>query len=308
MPPLIEVRGLVKQFGHVAAVSGLDFQVNAGECVGLLGPNGAGKTTTLEILEGLRRPSAGEVYLFCLRWSQHEKELRQRIGVQLQSTRFTEVATVNEVLQLFHSFYENPLTAETVLGRVQLEAKRRARVGTLSGGQQQRLALAVALIGNPELLFLDEPTTGMDPQSRRALWDVLVALKRDGRTILLTTHYLEEAAVLCDRVLIVDHGRLLASGTPAELIARHGGNARVFIRTSPAARMEWFDPSHPVLEGRSGDDQLIFMVREPHRAVPGLLERISQAGAELLSLTVTPPSLEDVFINLTGRALREDGT
>jgi ABC-2 type transport system ATP-binding protein len=215
----LRVRRLRKAYKDVIAVDGLDLDVRSGECFGLLGPNGAGKTTTIEICEGLNEPDAGEVEVLGLRWDAAGPDLRQRLGIQLQDTQLSEKLTVVETLRLFRSFYRQGPSIDDVVGLVQLGEKRAARVGALSGGQKQRLALACALVGDPELLFLDEPTTGLDPQARRQLWDLIVEFKRCGRTVVLTTHYMDEAEVLCDRVAIVDHGRVIALGTPLELMA-----------------------------------------------------------------------------------------
>src|SRR5512143_1515856 len=227
--PALFVRDLRKFYGDVRAVDGLDLSVAAGECFGLLGPNGAGKTTTIEICEGLLAPDTGRVELLGLRWQHHERELRQRLGIQLQETQLGEKLTVEETVRLFRSFYARGREVEDVIGVVQLEEKRSARVGKLSGGQKQRLALACALVGDPELLFLDEPTTGLDPQSRRMLWEVVLAFKQQGGSVLLTTHYMDEAERLCDRVGVLDHGRMIALGTPRELIASLGGEQIVEI-------------------------------------------------------------------------------
>src|ERR671917_1221033 len=220
----LSVRGLHKRFGSVVAVDGLDLEIQRGECFGLLGPNGAGKTTTIEICEGLTAADSGDVEVLGRRWSTHERELRELLGIQLQDTQLAEKLTVEETLKLFRSFYRRGRDVADVLGVVQLEEKRRARVGTLSGGQKQRLALACAIVGDPELLFLDEPTTGLDPQARRQVWDLIEALKAAGRTIVLTTHYMEEAERLADRVAIVDHGRAIALGTPRELVQSLGAD------------------------------------------------------------------------------------
>ncbi|MHC5537947.1 ABC transporter ATP-binding protein, partial [Singulisphaera rosea] len=223
----IRVKDLRKRYpgrdSPVDAVNGLDLEVRTGECFGLLGPNGAGKTTTVEILEGLNRPTSGDVEILGLRWEHDERALRERIGVTLQETRFPEKQTAREMVRLFRSFYREGLEPEDVLGRVSLEGKANSFVDQLSGGQQQRLAVAVALVGDPELLFLDEPTTGLDPQSRRQLWDVIRDLHARGRTTVLTTHYMDEAERLCDRVAIIDHGKVIALGSPAELISKLGG-------------------------------------------------------------------------------------
>ena len=213
---------LVKRYGDVVAVDGLSFAVNRGECFGLLGPNGAGKTTTIEILEGLLEPDAGEVEILGLRWRTHERELRQRLGIQLQETQLTEKLTVEETLRVFRSFYHRGRTIDELLRIVELESKRASWVGKLSGGQKQRLAIACALAGEPDLLFLDEPTTGLDPQSRRQLWELLKEFRAGGGTIVLTTHYMDEAETLCDRVAIVDRGRVIGQGAPRDLIASLG--------------------------------------------------------------------------------------
>ena len=215
----LRVRNLRKRFKDVVAVDGLDLEVNICECFGLLGPNGAGKTTTIEICEGLTQADSGDVQVLGMTWAERGNELRQRLGIQLQDTQLSDKLTVEETLQMFRSFYEQGPTVDEVITRVQLDDKRRARIAALSGGQKQRLALACALIGGPDLLFLDEPTTGLDPQARRQLWDLINLFKREGRTILLTTHYMDEAEHLCDRVAIMDHGRVIALGTPNELMA-----------------------------------------------------------------------------------------
>jgi ABC-2 type transport system ATP-binding protein len=214
---------LTKRYGDLVAVNGLSLTVHRGECFGLLGPNGAGKTTTIEILEGLLTPDAGDVEVLGMRWKTHERALRQRLGIQLQETRLADKLSVEETLRLFRSFYDRGRTVEELLAIVELEAKRASWVGKLSGGQRQRLAIACALAGAPDLLFLDEPTTGLDPQSRRQLWGVLERFRsEEGGTVVLTTHYMDEAEVLCDRVAVVDHGRIIALGAPKELIAQLG--------------------------------------------------------------------------------------
>ncbi len=214
------VRGLRKSYGSVVAVDGLDLEVRTGECFGLLGPNGAGKTTTIEICEGLLARDGGDVEVLGRTWEKNSSELKQLLGIQLQDTQLSEKLSVNETLSLFRSFYSEPRTVDDVIGMVQLEEKRDARVGTLSGGQKQRLAFACALVGNPQLIFLDEPTTGLDPQSRRQFWTLIESLRESGRTIVLTTHYMDEAERLCDRIAIVDHGHVIALGTTRELMDR----------------------------------------------------------------------------------------
>jgi ABC-2 type transport system ATP-binding protein len=216
---VLKVRALRKRYADVVAVDGIDLDVSAGECFGLLGPNGAGKTTTVEICEGLTTPDAGEVVVLGRTWAANASELRERLGVQLQETQFLDKLTVSETLSLFRSFYRNGLAPAEAMDLVRLGDKRTARVRDLSGGQRQRLALACALIGSPELMFLDEPTTGLDPQARRQVWELVEDFKRNGRTILLTTHYMEEAERLCDRVAIMDHGHVIAHGAPSSLAA-----------------------------------------------------------------------------------------
>ena len=233
--PALSLSGLRKAFADVVAVDGIDLEVQRGECFGLLGPNGAGKTTTIEICEGLTAPDAGTVSLLGLSWQSSSPQLRQRIGVQLQETQFPEKLTVEEILHLFRSFFQRGISIEETIRMAQLEEKRHARIGTLSGGQKQRLAMACALVGDPDLLFLDEPTTGLDPQARRHLWDLVDQLRSAGRTIILTTHYMDEAERLCDRVAIMDHGKIIALGTPQQLIASIGGDHVVefAIETDP---------------------------------------------------------------------------
>ena len=238
MNPAIRVRGLVKTYPArppVEAVRGLDLEVQVGECFGLLGPNGAGKTTTLEIIEGLLDATAGEVEVLGLKWGTNDTEIRAKIGISLQETRLSDKLTVRETVTLFRSFYATGLTPDEAIARVSLEEKANAYVDKLSGGQRQRLAVATALVGDPELLFLDEPTTGLDPQSRRQLWDVIRALKDRGRSVVVTTHYMDEAERLCDRVAVVDHGKVIALGTPAELIARVGGEHVIDLDIDPAS-------------------------------------------------------------------------
>jgi ABC-2 type transport system ATP-binding protein len=294
----------------VEAVRGLDLEVRSGECFGLLGPNGAGKTTTVEILEGILEPTGGDVEVLGLRWSGDHAGLRERIGVSLQETRLADKLTVEETLELFSSFYRKGRPAREVMDEIGLTEKRRAWVMKLSGGQRQRLAVACALVGDPDLLFLDEPTTGLDPQSRRSLWDIIRDLRRRGRTILLTTHYMDEAEKLCDRVAVVDHGRVIALGTPAELIASlHGEHVVEFAvngdAPSPPDPRSLLDvPS--VQSARAESGSILLTVDQPHIAIPALLARLGRDGHTLSRLTTRHASLEDVFVALTGRHLRDE--
>jgi ABC-2 type transport system ATP-binding protein len=301
----IRIRALRHRYGDVTAVDGLDLEIRAGECFGLLGPNGAGKTTTLEILEGLLRPSEGQVAVLGLDWSRDGDELRRRIGVALQETKLNDRLSVEETLRLFRSFYDRGPSVEELLKSMQLEDKRKAWVMRLSGGQRQRLAVACGLAGDPDLLFLDEPTTGLDPQSRRAVWDIIVAYKAKGRTVLLTTHYMDEAERLCERVAVIDHGKVIALGTPLELIASLGGGQLVQLGTDPLLPAEALEGVAAVRSIRRDATGLTLAVDEPHLAVPAILARVTERGAKLTQLATRSATLEDVFVSLTGRSLRE---
>ena len=302
----VRCRGLVKRFADVTAVNGLDLEVFAGECFGLLGPNGAGKTTTVEILEGLTRPDEGLVELLGQHWnSTDNRALRERIGVQLQETQLAEKVTVAETLRLFRSFYKRGHSVDEVIQTVALEEKRNARVGKLSGGQKQRLAVACALVSDPELLFLDEPTTGLDPQARLSLWDVVEKFRAGGGTILLTTHYMEEAARLCDRVAIMDHGKVIALGTPLELIESLGADQIIEFRITNEIDDEALTNLPGVTNLHKHGDEYSLTVAEIGVALPALLAEIKRQQSELVSLTTHQATLEDVFVSLTGRMLRE---
>jgi|SRR5690349_5069882 len=310
MKTAIRCRELRKTYAAkppVEAVRGLDLEVREGECFGLLGPNGAGKTTTVEILEGLVEPSSGEVELLGRSWARDERALRERIGVTLQETRFADKLRVEETLQLFASFFPRGRAVDELLAAVSLAEKRRSFVVDLSGGQRQRLAVACALVGDPELLFLDEPTTGLDPQSRRQLWEIVRGLRARGRTIVLTTHYMDEAEKLCDRVAIVDQGRIIAQGSPAELIRSLGGDHVVeFALEGAQAAPEEYLGLPSVRAARAEADALLLTVAEPHHAIPALLAAVAAKGGKLSRLTTRHASLEDVFVALTGRHLRDE--
>jgi len=304
--PALLVRGLRKTYKDVVAVDGLDLEVRRGECFGLLGPNGAGKTTTIEICEGLNEPDSGEVEILGMRWGTQAMALRQRLGIQLQETQLSDKLTVFETVRLFRSFYHQGPAAGEMIDLMQLGEKAKSRVGGLSGGQKQRLALACALVGNPDLLFLDEPTTGLDPQARRQLWDVIDALKGQGRTILLTTHYMDEAEKLCDRVGIMDHGRQIALGTPRELVASIGGEQLVEFSAGERPDMTALRAIEGVSDVRVEAGNVRMQVNELHRAVPALLDVISRQGIPLTELRTHSATLEDVFVALTGRHLRDE--
>jgi ABC-2 type transport system ATP-binding protein len=315
----LRIRALKKAFADVQAVDGIDLDVAKGECFGLLGPNGAGKTTTIEICEGLTAADEGTVELLGLNWKTGADELRQRIGIQLQETQFPDKMTVEETLRLFRSFYRSGISVDESIKMAQLEEKRRARVGGLSGGQKQRLAMATALVGDPELLFLDEPTTGLDPQARRHLWDLVEELKRAGRTIILTTHYMEEAEQLCDRVAIMDHGKVIALGTPNELIAKECSedivefavNSLVPKGEGPGAPLDVIDvgalKTIPGVQSHRVDKGIHQLsVSELHTTVPRIFAAIEAQGLHLSEFKTHSATLEDVFVRLTGRNLRDE--
>src|SRR5580700_5908420 len=274
MPAAIQCRDLRKTYdGKVEAVRGLTLEIQAGECFGLLGPNGAGKTTTIEILEGLLEPTSGEVSILGHSWRENAREMREWLGISLQETRLSEKLSVRETVELFASFYQEPRSSDDVLEQLQLTEKADAWVGKLSGGQRQRLAVATALVGNPKILFLDEPTTGLDPQSRRQLWDTIRGFQQAGGTVLLTTHYMDEAERLCDRLAIIDHGQVIAEGTPSELIERLGGHHVVEFAVSgnsDGPALEAWRGLPSVESVREDDGMVALNVKEPHRAIPAL--------------------------------------
>jgi ABC-2 type transport system ATP-binding protein len=306
-------RGLVKRYdGGAVALDGLDLEVHAGECFGLLGPNGAGKTTTVEILEGLLEPTAGDVEVLGMRWSADERALRERLGVSLQETHLPDRLTVSEVIRLFRSFFARGREPDDVLRAVSLEEKAGVFYEKLSGGQKQRLAVACALVSDPELLFLDEPTTGLDPQSRLQLWDVIAAFKRQGRTVLLTTHYMEEAERLCDRVAVVDHGKLIALGSPRDLIASLGGKEVIEVTLGEGSETTGVEPDEAALAAlpgvhgvRRAAGTFSLAVDPLHVTLPALVDHLRAARLQVERLATRHATLEDVFVSLTGRGLRD---
>jgi len=299
-------RGLSKSFGNVTAVNDLDLEVRFGECFGLLGPNGAGKTTTLEILEGLTAPTSGTVEVLGCSWGAgRDRELRQRIAVQLQETQLAEKLTVSETVRLFRSFYQRGRDPDTVIHLVELDEKSATRVGKLSGGQRQRLAAACALVSDPELLFLDEPTTGLDPQARLKLWEVIEEYRKSGGTVVLTTHYMEEAERLCDRIAIMDHGKVIALGSPAQLIAELDADQIVEFRIAGTLDETGLTSLPGVRRVLARDGAYALTVTEIGHALPALLGELARQRVELVTLTTHQATLEDVFVSLTGRMLRD---
>src|SRR5450432_2351697 len=304
--PAISVRGLTKSYGDVHAVRGIDFEIQPGEVFGLLGPNGAGKTTTVEILEGLRPRTGGQVAVLGFDPDKQRQRLKDRIGVCLQATNLPDKIRVHEAMEVFASFYTRNVNLDQLLKRLQLEEKRNAFYGTLSGGQKQRLALALALVNDPQLIFLDEPTTGLDPQVRAEIHLLLEELKSECRTILLTTHYIEEAERLCDRVAIIDEGRIVAIDTPRKLQAQSRNASSIVVTCSipfPKQLPAWTE-STKTAPDESGKTRTVYS-RRPAATLVELVKWIDQQGMELTDIHLKQPTLEDVFIELTGKSLRE---
>ena len=321
--PAVACKGLKKTYkrtglaavdddSEVVAVDGLDLHVGSGECFGLLGPNGAGKTTTVEVLEGLLEPTAGDVMILGKRWASDEQYLRERIGLSLQQTFLPDKLTVRETVRLFRSFFEAGRSVDETIALVALEEKAKAKYETLSGGQRQRLAVACALVSDPELLFLDEPTTGLDPQSRRMLWDVISTFKANGGSVVLTTHYMDEAERLCDRVGVVDHGKMIATGTPKELIASLGGSHIVEVLAEGEALSSLAREADASLSALPSvhscklvAGRMAFTVGELHVALPAILSAYAERTLVVKDLSTHSATLEDVFVHLTGRQLRD---
>ena len=311
--PALSCTGIVKRYGDVPAVDGLDLEVRRGECFGLLGPNGAGKTTTIEILEGLLAPDAGRVRILGRAWGENDDALRALLGIHLQESQMDEKLSVLETLRLFRSFYPRGRPVDDVIGLLELDGKRASWVGKLSGGQRQRLAVGCALVGDPDLLFLDEPTTGLDPQSRRQLWALLQRYRAEGGTILLTTHYMDEAHVLCDRVAIVDQGRIVTEGSPDELILSIGAPHIVELaftnRKGPAGdnlreRLAAL-PDVDAVRADENSESWTVTATALHRTLPALVGAAAEAGVEIETLATRTATLEDVFVALTGHQLRD---
>ena len=302
---ILQVENLVKRYGDLEAVRGVSFSVEEGEVFGLLGPNGAGKTSTVEVLEGLRTRDGGSVSVCGLDPQQDEQALKHEIGAALQSTALPDKLRVMEALRLFASFYRRRRNPEELLERFGLKEKRSAYYNQLSGGQKQRLALAMALVNDPKLLFFDEPTAGLDPQVRREIYDIIEELKREKKTILMTTHYIEEAERLCDRVAIIDHGQVIALGTPRELKSRAGGTTRIEVRLSKPTSNGSLKSLEGVADAREVDGAFVIHSERPPQTIVSLVKYLEAQDNELVSLEIATPSLEDVFIEMTGRRLRD---
>jgi ABC-2 type transport system ATP-binding protein len=302
---ILQVENLYKRYGDVEAERGVSFNVEEGEIFGLLGPNGAGKTSTVEILEGLRTPDSGRVSVCGLDPQKNPQELKHEIGAALQSTSLPDKLRVMEALRLFSSFYHRKRSLEELLKRFGLEEKRNTFYSQLSGGQKQRLALAMALLNDPKVLFFDEPTSGLDPQVRREIYDIIAELRNEKKTIVMTTHYIEEAERLCDRVAIVDHGQVIALGTPRELKERSGDKTRLEVRLARPEPQEILKNLEGVSECRILGDSYILQCQRPPQAIVSLVKHLEAQGNELVSLEIATPSLEDVFIEMTGRRLRD---
>jgi ABC-2 type transport system ATP-binding protein len=303
--PILEVENLIKNYGDVQAVRGVSFSVQEGEVFGLLGPNGAGKTTTVEILEGLRDPDGGRVRVCGYDPQVSANELKHEIGAALQSTSLPDKLRVMEALRLFASFYKRRRDPEELLKRFGLEEKRNTYYSKLSGGQKQRLALAMALVNDPRVLFFDEPTAGLDPQVRREIYDIIEELRHDKKTILMTTHYIEEAERLCDRVAIVDHGKVIALGSPRELKQRSGNNTRIEVKLARPVANGTLKGLEGVADAREVDGSYVLHTQRPPQTIVSLVKHLEAEGNELVSLEIASPSLEDVFIEMTGRRLRD---
>jgi ABC-2 type transport system ATP-binding protein len=303
--PVIRVSDLKKYYGDVKAVDGVSFEVARGEVFGMLGPNGAGKTTTIEVLEGLREPDSGKVEVLGLDVCQHPQSIKQRIGVQLQSVSLYPRLTVTELLDLFGSFFAHRVPTKQLIDAVDLGERANARSMDLSGGQQQRLSIALALVNDPDLVFLDEPTTGLDPQARRSLWDLVKGLQAKGKSVMLTTHYMEEAAELCDRVAIMDHGHILEMGTVPDLIGRRFKERAVFFDSTPKLPAERLGRLGGVTRAAQEDGQTVLYSKDVPATIGGLLAMADELSFEPRNLGIRQATLEDVFLDLTGRALRD---
>ena len=302
---VIDVEDVRKSYGSLKAVDGVSFSVAKGEIFGLLGPNGAGKTTTMEMIEGLHQPDSGQIRVLDMDVRQRSAAIKHRVGVQLQTAALYPQLKVEELLALFGQFFDKRQPVDRLLADLELEEKRKAQTKTLSGGQRQRLSVALALVNDPEVVFLDEPTTGLDPAARQGLWNVVRRLKSEGRTILMTTHYMEEAEALCDRLAIMDNGRILESGTVEEIIGRRFQERGVHFGRKGAPEEEKLRALAGVSRVAYESDEVVLYTKDVPATIGGLLELTTRARTEPANLMIRRASLEDVFLELTGRALRD---
>jgi ABC-2 type transport system ATP-binding protein len=308
--PIIKVKNLTKKYGSLTAVDNISFEVAKGRIVAFLGPNGAGKTTTLEMLEGLTGRSDGQIEIYNFDPARHAHEVKKRIGVQLQSSAYYDFLNLKELIDLFASFYKKKVDALKLLAKVGLVEKRQAYVSQLSGGQKQRFAIIAALVNNPEIVFLDEPTTGLDPQARRNLWTVIKDIKKLGKTVILTTHYMEEAQVLADHILVMDHGKIVAQGTPTQLISQLPNPYRIVVKTERCLGDAALKKMPGVVSVRHDTDEAnghycLIGVTSVQKVLPALLDKMKDAKIDFTDLEIVPSNLEDVFLSLTGEALRD---
>ena len=302
---IVSVQGLHKRYGEIVALRGITLEIKAGEVFGLLGPNGAGKTTTIEILEGLRQPDSGTVVVCGMDPRREQAALKERIGAQLQATVLPDKIRVVEALTLFASFYRAPASVELLLERFGLRERRHAFFEKLSGGEKQRLALALAMVNNPELILLDEPTVGLDAQLRREIYVLIERFREERRTVLLTTHYIEEAERLCDRVAIIDHGQVIALGKPRELVAHSGKGARIEVSLAKPVAPERLKQLETVVDCRELDGHYTLHAQSTAAAVPALVRLLAAEDNSLLDLHIAQPTLEDVFVEMTGRRMED---
>ena len=306
MGVVLSVEGLTKRYGQLVAVDGISFAVQRGETFGILGPNGAGKTTTLEMIEGLRQPDGGRISFMGLDALRRRRIMQERVGVQLQAQALWPELTVEETLRVFQSFFKRRVPVQSLLQRFSLVEKRGARVKALSGGQRQRLSVATALVNDPELVFLDEPTTGLDPQARHSFWDLIREMRREGKTVIVTTHYMEEAEALCDRVAIMDHGRIIALDAPRQLVRSLGSDSTIECAfAAPGPGREALLALPGVRDVRSEDGEHLLFSNDVSATLAALMRLADGQGRRVQSLHVRTATLEDVFISLTGRRLRE---
>jgi ABC-2 type transport system ATP-binding protein len=305
METAVQVKDLFKRYGELIAVNRVSFTIEEGEIFGILGPNGAGKTTTLEMIEGLRKPDGGSIQLCGIDVLRRPDDVKEIIGVQLQSTSIYDKIKVREVIELFGGYYCKCRSADEILNQVSLGEKRNSFVDALSGGQKQRLALGLALVNEPRVLFLDEPTTGLDPQARRNIWEIIEALSQKGKTIVLNTHYMEEAEQLCQRVGIMDHGQIIALDTPADLISKQNMDSAVEIFSPDGTGKEFFEKMQKVDKVTKDGDKLVLHSRDPLSLLTDIMRLREQDRLTLKSISVREATLEDVFLELTGRTLRE---